>query len=133
MKRTSLLIFALKDNNNLTDKEISEILNVEIQKVQEIIHQITINKTKWKEFSIIRHGKYGNYSRELITKEANENDLIDSADWDAKKGLRAFDKRNKKIKISISTREGQENRMKLLQRVLQSNLSISIEAQKLLQ
>jgi len=134
MSKNKLIIdHFLLNNNKSSDKEIADELNFSIYEVQTCICKINFDKGKYKEFSILKSGKVGDLSRELITKNSNENDLINSADENGKKALKELDMRRKKIVISLNSRQGQINRMKLMQNLLSQNLNLSIEVQKLLQ
>jgi len=133
MSRKEQILKNLIVEKKLSDKQLSKILEVPTQKIQQSIYWINVNKKKFKEFSIIRYGNKKNYSRELVNKDSNENDLINSADEDGKKALRKLDSRRKKIKISLNTREGQKNRVRLIENLLKQNLDLSVETQKLLQ
>lgn len=120
-------------NSNLSDNELSKNLRVSKKHTQLLVHQINFNKRKFKQFVIIRKGKYGNYIRELTTKNSNENNILDGGRKRGMKGLKQFDGRRKLLAIAMNTRQGQKNRMVFIHNVLKQNLELSIEAQKLLQ
>lgn len=126
-------IINLLVQHKLSDRDIANRLNCKLSRIQMSISWINLNNKKYKKFSIVKTGKYRKYIRELITKETDGNDIFKNRDRKFKKGLKQFDSAKKDGVLGINTREGIKNRNIFMQGLLQQNLNVSIEAQKLLQ
>lgn len=135
MSKTEELIDVLnkEKNKTLSDAQLASELNLSIRDVQVSIHQLMQNKKKFKNFSIARHGKYRNFSRELINLNTSENNILNCRDRHLLKGIKQFEISKKIGKIGLDTRQGIANRNFLLSRILNQNLKSMVQAQELLQ
>jgi len=122
----------IKDKT-LSDEGLAKRLNMSIKGVQDIVHIILKNEKKYKNFSIIKHGKRKNLSRELVSSDTEENNILRDRDKHLTKGLVQFSISTKLGKIGLATRQSIMNRNLLLSNVLEQNLRFTIQAQEILQ
>jgi len=132
MKKDDLVSLLLSEGR-LFDSQISGILNILKPRLQIMISQINSSKgKKFKEIVIIKEGEQGNLIREIISRETEENKILDNRDKRLKKGIKQIDVARKEGLIAVNTRQGIKNRNLLVNRIMQQNLNSMIEAQTIL-
>ena len=107
-------------------------MNKHYKKLKRFILQDLRNSSKGKKIVIIKEGEQGNLIREIISRETEENKILDNRDKRLKKGIKQIDVARKEGLIAVNTRQGIKNRNLLVNRIMQQNLNSMIEAQTIL-
>jgi len=75
------------------------------------ISEINLNKKKYKDYSIIRVGKWKHSKYEIITDKTKSDDGVNDIDKNSKRIISSVKRRTKKISSLIQTRDIKEKQL----------------------